>query len=310
MQETSSSCLPAFLRENKGGEGRQVKQIGVVGCGLMGAGIAETAGRAGFDVIAVEVTDEILEKGMDRIRRSVKTAVEKGKLPAEEAERALSRLRGTTRRADLRDCDLVIEAIIESMPAKKEVFAALDQVVKPDAILASNTSSLSITELAAATKRPERVIGLHFFNPVPVMKLLEIVRGYRTSDATVAEARAFGERLKKATILAKDTPGFIVNLLLVPYLLNAARAFAAGLASRDDIDKGAELGLGHPMGPLKLLDYVGLDTTLFIADIMFDQFRDSQYAVPPLVRRMVAAGDLGRKSGSGFYTWSGDRPNV
>jgi len=286
----------------------EIRKVGVVGCGLMGAGIAETAARAGFETVVAEVTDEILERGMARLRGSMQAAVEKKKLEAADMQAALGRLRGTTRREDFADCDIVIEAIVENMPAKREVFGALDRIVKPGALLASNTSSLSITGMAAATTRPERVLGLHFFNPVPVMKLLEIVRGLRTSDEAIAEARAFGERLGKQTILAKDTPGFIVNLLLVPYLLGAIRAYEKGLGSKEDIDTGAKLGLGHPMGPLTLLDYVGLDTTLYIADVMFEEFKGAEYAAPPLLRRLVAAGLNGRKSGRGFYDWSSGQP--
>jgi 3-hydroxybutyryl-CoA dehydrogenase len=242
------------------------------------------------------------------VKTSLLTAAEKGKLTPEDRDRAWAKVRGTVELADLAGCDIAIEAITEDPKAKRELFAALDGIVKAGAIFASNTSSISITEMAAATKRPERFIGLHFFNPVPVMKLLEIVRGLRTSEETIAEARAFGERLGKATILAKDTPGFIVNLLLVPYLLGAIRAYEAGLATKEDIDTGMRLGCNHPMGPLTLLDYVGLDTTLFIADVMFAEFKSSEYAAPPLLRRMVAAGMNGRKSGRGFYDWSSGQP--
>jgi 3-hydroxybutyryl-CoA dehydrogenase len=286
----------------------QWKQIGVVGCGLMGAGIVEVAARAGLAVVVREAEQAFLEKGLGRVKASLYTAAEKQKITPDERDAAWGRIRGTVALDDLRECDVVIEAITEDPKAKRELFAALDGIVKPGAMLASNTSSISITEMAAATRRPERFIGLHFFNPVPVMKLLEIVRGYRTSDETVAEARALGERLGKVTILAKDTPGFIVNLLLVPYLLGAIRAFEAGLATKEDIDAGMKLGCGHPMGPLTLLDYVGLDTTLFIADVMFAEFKSAEYAAPPILRRMVAAGHTGRKSGKGFYDWTSGQP--
>jgi 3-hydroxybutyryl-CoA dehydrogenase len=274
----------------------------------MGAGIVEVAARAGFDVVVREAGAMFLEKGLSRVKTSLFTAAEKGKISAEDRDRAWSRIRGTLDLADLADCDIAIEAITEDPKAKRELFAALDKVLKPGAILASNTSSISITEMAAATSRPERFLGLHFFNPVPVMKLLEIVRGLRTSDETIAAARAFGERLGKTTIIAKDSPGFIVNLLLVPYLLGAVRALEGGLATKEDIDAGMKLGCNHPMGPLTLLDYVGLDTTLFIADVMFAEFKSPEYAAPPLLRRMVAAGFHGRKAGRGFYDWSSGQP--
>ncbi len=286
----------------------QWKRVGVIGCGLMGSGIVEVAARAGFDVVVREAEPALLEKGLARVKTSLFTAAEKGKIAPEERDAAWARVRGTVDLGDLCDCDIAIEAITEDPRAKRELFAALDRVVKPGAILASNTSSISITEMAAVTSRPERFLGLHFFNPVPVMKLLEIVRGLRTSDETVAEARAFGERLGKVTILAKDTPGFIVNLLLVPYLLGAIRAYEAGLATKEDIDTGMRLGCNHPMGPLTLLDYVGLDTTLSIADVLFAEFKSPEYAAPPLLRRMVAAGMTGRKSGRGFYDWTGGHP--
>jgi 3-hydroxybutyryl-CoA dehydrogenase len=286
----------------------EIRKVGVVGCGLMGSGIAEVAARAGFETVVVEVSDDFLQKGLGRIRGSLKGAAEKKKVDPAEADAALARIRGSTKREDLAGCDIVIEAIIESMDAKKELFAALDKILAPGAIIASNTSSLSVTEMAAATKRPDRVLGLHFFNPVPVMKLLEIVRAFQTSDETLAIARAFGEKLGKATIVAKDTPGFIVNMLLVPYLLGAIRMYEAGLATKEDIDTGVKLGLSHPMGPLTLLDYVGLDTTLYIADVLFDELKGAEYSAPPLLRRMVAAGYHGRKTGRGFYDWSSGQP--
>jgi 3-hydroxybutyryl-CoA dehydrogenase len=277
--------------------------VGVVGCGLMGAGIAQVAATAGFDVVVREVDDALLKKGLGALHASLANAVEKGKLDAGARDQALRRLRGTTALAELASCDVMIEAIVENLEAKRTLFRELDRVVKPGALLCSNTSSLSVTEMAAATSRPERFVGLHFFNPVPLMPLVEIVRGLRTSEPAVAEARAFAAALGKKAILAPDAPGFIVNRLLIPYLLEAIRAFEAGLATREDLDEGMRLGCGHPMGPLTLLDFVGLDTTLWIAEIMFREFGDPRFAAPPLLRRMVAAGHLGKKSGRGFYEY-------
>ncbi len=280
-----------------------VRTIGVVGCGLMGSGIAEVCARAGFQVIVREVNEELLRKGLDRIRASMAKAVERGKLSAFDMEAAWSRIRGTVNMADFAACDLVIEAVIENMNTKKEVFAELDRICPPHAILASNTSSLSITELGSVTRRPGKVIGFHFFNPVPVMPLLEIVVGLQTSEETVALGRALAERLNKTVVLSKDRPGFIVNRLLIPYLLDAIRLLEEGVATMEDIDTAIKLGLNHPMGPFTLMDFVGLDTLLFIADAMFEEFKDPRYAAPPLLRRMVAAGWLGRKSGRGFYAY-------
>lgn len=281
-----------------------IKKVGIVGCGLMGSGIAEVCARHGYLTIVREVNEELVEKGRARIKESMDRALKRGKLSQEEYDQAWSRLSFTTNMEDFRDCDLVIEAVVENMALKKEVFRELDRITPPHAILASNTSSLSITEMAAVTNRRPQVLGMHFFNPVPVMPLIELVRGLETSDETLATARAFGESLGKEIIVAKDTPGFIVNLLLIPYLLDAVRWLEAGLATKEDIDKGIKLGLNHPMGPFTLLDFVGLDTTLFIADAMYEEFRDPRYAAPPLLRRMVAAGYLGRKSGKGFYDYT------
>jgi len=281
--------------------------VGVIGCGLMGAGIAQVAATAGFDVVVREVDDALLKKGLGALDASLARAVEKGKLAADARDQARRRLRGTTALADLAGCDVVVEAIVENLEAKRALFRELDRIVKPGALLASNTSSLSVTEMAAATSRPERFVGLHFFNPVPLMPLVEIVRGLRTGEPAVVEARAFAAALGKKAIVAPDAPGFIVNRLLIPYLLEAIRAFEAGLASREDIDEGMRLGCGHPMGPLTLLDFVGLDTTLWIAEIMFREFGDPRFAAPPLLRRMVAAGHLGKKSGRGFYEYGGQK---
>jgi len=282
-----------------------IKTVGVVGCGLMGAGIAEVCARSGYDTVVREVTDEVLEKGMERLRRSIGTAVERGKLSSEERDAALGRLRGSTRLEELANRDLVIEAVVESLDTKRELFRTLDAVCPPHTILASNTSSIPIIEMASATQRPDRVLGMHFMNPVPVMRLIEFVQAITTSEETLATARAFGESLGKRVIVAKDRAGFIVNMLLVPYLLEAIRMYENGVASREDIDIGMVLGTNHPMGPLTLLDYVGLDTTYYIANILFEEFRQSQYAPPPLLKQMVTAGFHGRKSGRGFYDYAG-----
>jgi len=282
----------------------EIRKVGVVGCGLMGAGIVETCARAGYQVTVREVNQELLDRGLARIQRSMERGVKKTKLLAEDRDAAWARIHGTTDIKDLAGCDLVIEAIIENMELKKKVFRELDELLAPHVIIASNTSSLCITEMASVTKRGDKVLGMHFFNPVPVMPLLEFVRTILTSDETMATAREFGASLGKTMVTAKDTPGFIVNLLLIPYILDAVRMVENELATREDIDTAIKLGLNHPMGPLTLLDFVGLDTCLFIADAMFDEFKDPKYAAPPLLRRMVLAGYLGRKSGKGFYDYS------
>ena len=280
------------------------RRVGVVGCGLMGSGIAEVAARAGFPVVVREVTDELLRRGLDRIDRSMARGVERGKLTAGDRDAARERIRGTTRLGDLAACDVVCEAIIENMDEKKALYRELDGLCPPETVFASNTSSLSITEMASVTRRPGRFLGLHFFNPVPVMKPVEMVRGLQTSEETLALVRAFAERLGKTVVACKDYPGFIVNLLLVPYLLDAVRALELGVATKEDIDTAVTLGLNHPMGPLTLLDFVGIDTTYYIAEAMFAEFKDSRYAAPPLMRKMVLAGLHGRKSGRGFYEYS------
>lgn len=280
-----------------------IKTVGVVGCGLMGAGIVETCARAGYSVVVREVNDGLLQAGLKRIEGSLGKAVERGKLAPDTRAATWARIKGTTALEDLAGSDLVIEAVVENMALKKEVFSALDRLCPPRTILSSNTSSLSITEMAAATKRQGQVIGLHFFNPVPVMPLLEIVRALLTSDETLEFAKSFGASLGKTTIVAKDTPGFIVNLLLIPFLLDAIRTLESGKATKEDIDTGVKLGLNHPMGPLTLGDFVGLDTTLFVADAMYEELKDLRYAAPTLLRRMVIAGRLGRKSGAGFYDY-------
>jgi 3-hydroxybutyryl-CoA dehydrogenase len=282
----------------------EIKNVGVVGCGLMGSGIVEACARAGYAVTVREVNDGLLQRGLGRIQKSVSKGVSRGKLTQEEMDAALGRIEGTTDMADLAGSDLVIEAAIENMALKKEIFAELDKLCAPEAILSSNTSSLCITEIASATGRPDKVLGLHFFNPVPVMPLLEIVLTFQTSEETLAIARAFGETLGKTMVKAKDMPGFIVNRLLIPYLLDAVTMLQNGLATREDIDTAIKLGLNHPMGPLALLDFIGLDTILFIADAMYKEFKDPRFAAPPLLRQMVLAGYLGRKSGKGFYDYS------
>lgn len=287
----------------------QVRRVGVVGCGLMGSGIAEVCARAGYDTLVREVDDQLLKAGLDRIQKSLATAVARGKMTDEQREAAWGRIRGTTSLEDFADRDLVIEAVVENAEAKKRVFADLDRITPTHAILASNTSSIPIIQMATATGRPDRVLGMHFMNPVPVMQLIEMVRALTTSDETLATARAFGESLGKRVIVAKDRAGFIVNLLLVPYLLDAIRAYENGVASREDIDVGMKLGTNQPMGPLTLSDFVGLDTALYIADILYAEFKDSRYAAPPLLRQMVAAGFLGRKTGRGFYNYqAGEQP--
>lgn len=270
---------------------------------MMGSGIVELVARHGYPVVVREVTSELMQAGLARVRASMSKAVERGKLSSSEMDAALGRIAGTTTLHDLADCDLIIEAVVEDMAVKKEVFAQLDRICAPHAIFASNTSSLSITEMASVTKRPDKVLGMHFFNPVPIMPLLEMVRTLLVSDEAFAVARRFGEGLGKTVVVAQDTPGFIVNLLLIPYLLDAVRALEKGIATKEDIDTAIKLGLNHPMGPFTLLDFIGLDTTLLIADAMFAEFKDARYAAPPLLRRMVTAGLLGRKSGRGFYAY-------
>ena len=282
-----------------------IRNVGVCGAGLMGNGIAQTCAVAGFDVALMEIADAPLQKGMTSIGKSLDKFVEREKLSQKDRDAAYRRITGTTTLSNLKDCDLVIEAIVENSDAKIKLFKQLDELLGPQAILCSNTSSLCIIEIAAATKRPDRVAGLHFFNPVPIMKLVEVVKTIATSQQTVDALYDFARRLGKEAILAKDTPGFIVNRLLVPYLLYAIRVYEEGLATREDIDKGMKLGCGYPMGPLELLDFVGLDTTYYIAQIMFDEFKDPMMAPPTLLKRMVLAGQYGRKSGKGFYDYGG-----
>jgi 3-hydroxybutyryl-CoA dehydrogenase len=286
-----------------------IRTVGVVGCGLMGSGIAEVAARSGYSTIVREMSDELLARGRERIEKSMSTAVQRGKLEASERDAALERLQSTLSLDDFNNCDLVIEAATENLEIKKRTFAELDQICPPHAILASNTSSIPIIHMATVTRRPDKVLGMHFMNPVPVMRLIEYVRTLTTSDETLEAARSFGESLGKRIIVSKDRGGFIVNFLLIPYLTEAIRMLEQGFASKEDIDVGMMLGTSYPMGPFTLLDFVGLDTTLYIADVMFDEFKESRFAAPTLLRQMVAAGYLGRKTGRGFYNYeAGEQP--
>jgi len=280
-----------------------IKTVGVVGCGLMGSGIAQVAAQAGYKTIVREVEQKFLDKGLARINKFLSDGVEKGKVAPEARDTTLANLQGTTSFEDFNDCDIVVEAIIENIDEKGGAYRALEKVVRPETIFCSNTSSLCITELAANTTRPDKFAGLHFFNPVPLMKLVEVIRGLTTSEATYRAVFEFAQSLGKEPITAPDKPGFIVNRLLVPYLLDAIRSYENGLGTIEDIDKGMKLGTGYPMGPFTLLDFVGLDTTYYIANIMFEEYRDAAYAPPPLLKRMVLAGWLGRKSGHGFYKY-------
>jgi len=280
-----------------------IKTVGVLGCGLMGAGIAQVSAAAGYKTIVREVEEPLLNKGLGRIQKFLSDGVEKGKVTPEAKEKTLANLSGTTRFEDLAGCDLIVEAIIENVAEKTKAFAALDASVQEHTIFCSNTSSLCITELAAHTKRPDRFAGLHFFNPVPIMKLVEVIRALTTSEETYQRVFGFAQSLGKEPITAPDKPGFIVNRLLVPYLLDAIRSYEHGLGTLEDIDKGMKLGCGYPMGPFTLLDFVGLDTTYYIANIMFEEYREPAYAPPPLLKRMVLAGRLGKKSGQGFYKY-------
>ena len=286
----------------------EIKKVGVLGCGLMGSGIAQVSATAGFDVTVLEVEQKFLEKGFVGIEKSLtkfaERGVGKGGITAQQKDAIRARLRGTINKADLAECDLVIEAIIENADEKKKMYASLDGIVKQDAILASNTSSISVTELLTAVKRPERFIGLHFFNPVPLMKLVEVVRTIATADDVYEAACEFGKKLGKVPIRTSDKTGFIVNRLLVPYLLDAIRAYEEGVGAIEDIDNAMKLGCGYPMGPFTLLDFVGLDTTYYITQVMYDEFKERRFASPPLLKRMVMAGWYGRKSGRGFYDYS------
>jgi 3-hydroxybutyryl-CoA dehydrogenase len=282
-----------------------IKNVGVIGCGLMGSGIVQVAAQSGFQVLFVEANDELVKRGLDRLRQTLDGLVAKGKLDARAKDETLGRIAGTTRLEDLKASDLVVEAMTENQALKNETFAKLDRICAPQALLATNTSSCNVTAMAAATRRPGKVVGLHFFNPVPLMKLVEVVRTLLTDDAAAKEATEWVRAVGKVPVQAKDATAFIVNRLLVPYLLDAIRVYEGGLASLEDIDQAMKLGCGYPMGPFTLLDLVGLDTTMYVAEVMFEEFREPRYAPPPLLKRMVMAGHLGRKTGKGFYTYDG-----
>ena len=281
-----------------------IKNVGIIGCGLMGSGIAQVSAQSGYGVVVREISRELLDKGLESIKKFLEKGVEKEKISKSEMDETYARITGTTEMADLSECDIVIEAVIENMDLKSEVYKELSAVYKPETIFASNTSSLSITEMASYTNRPDKMVGLHFFNPVPLMKLVEVARCISTSNDSFETVYEFAESLGKTPVRCGDTTGFIVNRLLVPYLLDAVRQLENGLATVEDIDNAMKLGTGHPMGPFTLLDFVGIDTTLYIADIMFGEFKQHQYSAPPLMRRMVYAGFYGRKSGKGFYDYS------
>jgi 3-hydroxybutyryl-CoA dehydrogenase len=286
----------------------EIEKVGILGCGLMGHGIAQITAEAGYQVVVREVDEPTLQKGIGKIEKQLARAVERGKASQEDADGARSRIEGTTDYEQLADCDLVVEAITEDLELKLEMWRAVDSTVKPEAYFATNTSSLPVIAQAAATSRPERFVGLHFFNPAQVMKLLEVVRCITTSEAALAAGLEFGKRLGKLTVPTRDTAGFIVNRLLVPYLLDGMRAYEEGVGSISEIDAAMKAGAGHPMGPLTLSDFVGLDTLGSICDVMFDEFRERRFAQPPTLRKMLAAGWYGRKSGIGFYDYSGEEP--
>lgn len=286
----------------------KIQKVGVLGCGLMGSGIAQVCAQAGYETIVREIEQGFIDKGFGAVEKNLSRAVEKGRMTPEEKDKTWSLLKGTLDLEDLKECDLIIEAVVEDLNLKNEVYSALDMLCSDRTIFASNTSSLTIMAMAAATQRQDRFCGLHFFNPVPVMKLVEVVKTIATSQETIDTCFEFCKSIGKVPILAKDNSGFIVNLLLVPYLLDAIRALEQGVASIEDIDNGMRLGCNHPMGPLTLLDFVGLDTTYNIANIMFEEYREKRYAPPPLLRKMVLAGYYGRKSGKGFYDYTSEKP--
>jgi len=281
----------------------EIKKVGVVGCGTMGGGIAQISAQSGYDVVVSEINDELLKKGLASINSALSKSVQKEKITQQDMDTTLSRIKGTTSMSDFSDRDLIIEAAIENIDLKKKILAELDKICPPSAILGTNTSCLSIIDIAMATTRPDKVLGVHFFNPVPVMKLLEIVKTIATGDETLEVTRHFGTSVGKTIVIAQDAPGFIVNRLLIPFLLNAIRMLESGAASREDIDNGINLGLNHPMGPLTLADLIGLDTVIFIANGIYEETRDPQCIAPILLRKMVTAGWLGRKTGKGFYEY-------
>jgi len=280
-----------------------VKRVGVIGCGVMGAGIVEVSARGGLDVVYLEATPDLVERGRHRLEASLGRAVERGAIAEDQRRAALERVRGTTSIDDLSDAELILEAATEDRDIKQALFRELDGVVRPEVVFGSNTSSIPIVDLGAATERPDRVVGIHWFNPVPVMGLVEVVRSITTSDETVEFARAFGAMLGKTTVLSRDRAGFIVNTLLIPYLNDAIRMLEDGFATREDIDTAIHLGLNHPMGPLRLADLIGLDTCLQISNVLYEEFRDARFAPPPLLKRMVTAGHLGRKTAKGFFDY-------
>ncbi len=282
----------------------KIQRVGIVGCGLMGSGIAQVCAQSGYTTKVSEVNDALLKRGMDSIRSGLEKVVEKGKMAASEKDAILSRLKGTTRLDDFADCDIVIEAVIENMAEKRKVFSTLDKICPKHAILASNTSCLSLIDMAMSTTRPSQFVGMHFFNPVPVMKLVELITTITTSPETLEQCKTFSVSLGKELVITKDNPGFVVNRLLLPYILEAARLYESGMATREDIDKGISLGLNHPMGPLALMDLMGLDTTIFVANAIYEETRDPKYIAPQLLKKMVIAGQLGRKSGKGFYDYT------
>lgn len=281
----------------------KIKKVGVVGCGVMGSGIVITCAQSGFPVVASEINEALLNKGMASINSFLSKSVEKGKISQQDKDAIIGRIKGTTTTKDFNDCDLVIEAAIENMDLKKKIFADLDKVTPKHAVLATNTSCLSIIDMAMQTSRPDKVLGLHFFNPVPIMTCLEIVRTIATSDEVLEAGKEFGKGLGKTIVIAKDTPGFLVNYLLMPFLMDAIRMYEAGVATKEDIDTAIRLGLNHPMGPLTLADLIGLDTCLFVTGAIYEEFKDPKYNPPPLLRKMVTAGRLGRKTGKGFYDY-------
>ncbi len=280
-----------------------IKKIGVVGCGLMGRGIAEVSARAGYDVVVSEINRELLDKGLGAVKGSLAKAVEKGKIAQDDANSLVARIKGTTDMVEFKDCDLVVEAAIENLDLKKKIFIDLDRICNPGAILSTNTSCLSVMDVAAVTKRPDRVLGCHFFNPVPLMKLLELVKTITTSKETLETAVEWGKSLGKTVIVAPDRPGFIVNRSFLPYMVEAFEMYENGVATREDIDTGVQLGLNHPMGPLTLADMVGLDTLLFVMDAIYAETKNPKFIAPVLLRKMVTAGHLGRKTGKGFYDY-------
>ncbi|MFH1383179.1 MAG: 3-hydroxybutyryl-CoA dehydrogenase [Chloroflexota bacterium] len=282
----------------------EIKKVGVIGCGTMGGGIAQVCAQSGYQVVVSEINETLLNKGLAAINTFLTRSVERGRMKQEEKDATISHLKGTTNMQDFSDCDLVIEVVVENMDLKKKIFTELDKICPKEAILATNTSCLSVIDMATVTKRPDKVLGIHFYNPVPLMKLCEIVKTIATSDDTLETAKKFGTSVGKSIVVAKDAPGFIVNRLMIPFILNAIRMLDAGVASKEDIDTGINLGLNHPMGPLTLTDLIGLDTCHFIANAIYDEFKDPQYASPPLLKKMVTAGWLGRKTGKGFYEYN------